>query len=221
MNKLRLTYTKAKSSIFLTHEEELKILERALIRIGVNLVYDKDKKAKIISAIPLFYAMESTSEICDVYIEESVDTAYVVRSLNKILPVGIVLMGAECLSENALDICDKVYAVTYEIIPEFENVEKMTHKQFEDLNIWYKNTLRWYLDEPMILVLVKLPERNERIDIKKEILEYEIMLNNSLRVTVNTNKGYMFNPQYIMDGFREQTDRNMKYSIKRIKILYK
>lgn len=221
MNKLRLTYTKAKASTFLTHEEELKVLERALIRIGVELVYNKDGQAKIVSAIPLFYGMESTSEMCDVLIQEAVDTTYIVRALNKILPVGIVLMGAECLNENALDISDKVYATTYEIIPEFENVEHMTHKQYEDLRNWYKNTLRWYLNEPMVLVLIKLPERNERVDIKKDILEYEIMLNSSLRITVITNKSYIFNPNCIMDGFTEQTDKNIKYSIKRIKILYK
>lgn len=222
MNKLRLTYTKAKASTFLTHKEQLKVLERALVRAGVNLVYDKDKKAKMTSAIPLFYGMESTSEICDVLIEESIDTVFVVRSLNKMLPVGMVLMSAECINDDD-DICisDRVYAVTYEIIPEFANIEKMTHKQYEDLKTWYKNTLRWYLEEPMVLVLLKLPERNERIDIKKDILEYEIMINSSLRITVITNKNYIFNPNCIMDGLIEQTDRTLNYSIKRIKILYK
>ena len=220
MNKLRLTYTKAKASIFLTHEEELKVLERALNKIDVKLYLDNNKNAKIISASPLIYGIESTAEICDVYIEENIDSKYVIQSLNRILPVGIVILGAEILDENVPDISDSVYAVTYEIIPEFEDVYNMTQKEYSNLQLWYRNSLRLYLEAPMILVLIKLLSRNERIDIKNNIIDFEILLNNNLRITVGTDKSHIFNPQYIMDGFEEQTDKNIKYSIKRIKILY-
>ena len=93
-------------------------------------------------------------------------------------------------------------------------------EEYSNLQLWYRNSLRLYLEAPMILVLIKLLSRNERIDIKNNIIDFEILLNNNLRITVGTDKSHIFNPQYIMDGFEEQTDKNIKYSIKRIKILY-
>lgn len=221
MNKLRLTYTKAKASTFLTHEEELKVIERALNRIDVKLYLDNNKNSKIILASPLIYGTQSTAEMCDIYIEEPVEPTYVIQGLNRILPVGIVIMGAECLLDSEPDISDLVYAVTYEIMPEFDDTDKMTQKEYDNLQLWYRNSLRLYLEAPMILVLIKLLSRNERIDIKNNILDFDILLNNNLRITVSTDKNHIFNPQYIMDGFEEQIDRSIKYSIKRIKILYK
>lgn len=221
MYKLRLTYTKAKKSIFLSLEDELKVLERALNRVDIKLYYNKDKEPKIILATPLIYGIESTGEMCDVYIEESVDTTYIIRSLNNILPVGITIMAAECIEDTVPDISEIVEAVTYEIIPEFENVDNMTKKEYDNLLLWYRNSLLEYLSAPMILVLIKLPARNERIDIKQNIIDYDILLNSNLRVTVKEDKTGLFNPKYIMDGFEEQTNKSFKYKIKRIKIIYK
>lgn len=221
MYKLRLTYTKTKNSTFLFLNEELKVLERALNRVDIKLYYNKEKEPKIIPATPLIYGIESTGEMCDIYIEEPVDNRYIIRSLNNILPIGITIMAAECIEDTIPDISEVVEAVTYEIVPEFENVDNMNQKQYSDLLLWYKNSLLEYLSAPMILVLIKLPTRNERIDIKQNIIDYDILLNSNLRVTVKEDKTGLFNPKYIMDGFEEQTDKNIKYKIKRTKIIYK
>lgn len=221
MYKLRLTYTKTKNSIFLSLEEELKVLERALNRVDIKLQYNREQECTIIPAAPLIYGIESTGEMCDVYIEEPVDTRYIIRSLNNILPIGITIMAAECLEESVPDICEIVEGSIYEITPEFEVVDNMTKKQYDNLILWYRNSLLEYLSAPMLLVLIKLPARNERIDIKPNILDYDILINSTLRVTVKEDKIGLFNPKYIMDGFEEQTDKNIKYKIKRTKIIYK
>ena len=78
-----------------------------------------------------------------------------------------------------------------------------------------------YLNEPAILVLRKTPYRQERIDIKKDIIEYEFLIDNRLRITVYTGKEKNLNPEYIMSGYIEYINRDVEYNIKRTKILYK
>ena len=77
-----------------------------------------------------------------------------------------------------------------------------------------------YLSEPAILVLVKSIDGSERIDIKPAILSYELHINDALRITISKDTEYIFNPNYIMDGFKEFVNENIEYAIKRTKILY-
>ena len=72
-----------------------------------------------------------------------------------------------------------------------------------------------------ILVLVKSETRNERIDIKPNIFEYQILINDALRVTVGTNTEYNFSPVFIMDGLEETVNEKIEYNIKRTKLLYR
>ena len=97
----------------------------------------------------------------------------------------------------------------------------MTKRELLDLRAWYREKLSEYLNEGNILVLIKSSTRNERIDIKPNILEYSININDGLRITVSNDTQYVFNPNFIMDGFIEFVDKPIKYSIRRTKILYK
>ena len=51
-------------------------------------------------------------------------------------------------------------------------------------------------------------------------MNWDIQINEATRVTVSKDTEYMFNPHYIMDGFKEFVDRKIDYTVKRIKILY-
>jgi len=221
MYKIRIKYTKAKQAIFISQKDELKTIEKAITRIGGDIYYEADDFTNIDSAMPLFDNMESTSEICDILIREPMEASYITQALNKILPVGIVVMSVECLQDDTPNISDVVYAATYEIIPEFSNTKNMTRREEEDLNLWYKDSLKKYLNEESLLVLIKTQDRNERIDIKPYILDYEILINNNLRITFESNKVYIFNPSYMIYGLTESLKKEIKYNIKRTNILYK
>ena len=67
---------------------------------------------------------------------------------------------------------------------------------------------------------VKSMDRNERIDIKPAIISYEIHINDALRITISKDTEYIFNPEYIFDGFNEFVNEDIKYTIKKTKILY-
>lgn len=217
---LRINYTKSKQAIYINQRDEKQVIERALNRIGAKLYVDDNSLPKIESALRIFSNMESTGEICDIYLEECIESSYVVQALNNNLPAGFVIMSAEILNKSTELISEKVYAAIYEIIPEFENIDNMTPRQIEDLNKWYKSSLKNFLMQEEINILIKLENRNERIEIKKDILDYEILINNGLKVTVKSDSKNLFNPYYIIEGFIEYIDKKIEYSIKRVKILY-
>ena len=219
MYRVRLTYTKSKEASFITEKDLYKVFETALIRAGIYVAYSNDIP-EIEFADSIILGIDSICEICDIKIEEHVDSTFIIKGLNQELPVGIVVLTAEYLSDTDIPISKACYAVTYEILPNLGDRTKMTNREYEDRRRWYRFRMEEYLSESAILVLVKNMDRSERIDIKKAIMSFEMHINDALRITISKDTDYTFNPNYIMDGFKEYINDNIEYSIRRTKILY-
>lgn len=220
MYKVRITYTKSKEASYIPAKDLKTVLETAMVRAGIYIVYTKDNEPDIQFADNIALGIESTAEICDVTLKEHVEPAFMIKGLNRELPVGMVVLTAEYLKDIDIPISESTYAVTYEIIPNLGDVTKMTNREYEDRRKWYRFRMEEYLSEPAILVLVKSMDRSERIDIKPAILSYEMHINDALRITISKDTEYIFNPNYIMDGFKEFVNEDIEYAIKRTKILY-
>ena len=220
MYKVRITYTKSKEAAYIPAKDLKTVLETAMVRAGIYIIYTKDNEPDIQFADNIDLGIESTAEICDVALKEHVEPAFMVKGLNRELPVGMVVLTVEYLSDMEIPISQSAYAVTYEIMPNLGDVTKMTNREYEDRRKWYRFRMEEYLSEPAILVLVKSMDRSERIDIKPAILSYEMHINDALRITISKDTQYAFNPNYIMDGFNEFVNDNIDYTIKRTKILY-
>ena len=220
MYKVRVTYTKSKEAAFIPAKDLKKVLEAAMVRTGIYIIYTKDNEPDIELADVIELGVESTAEICDVTLKEHVEPAFMIKGLNRELPVGMVVLTAEYLKDTDVPISQSAYAVTYEIIPNLGDVTQMTNREYEDRRKWYRHRMEEYLSESAILVLVKTLDRSERIDIKPGILSYEMHINDALRITISKDTQYNFNPNYIMDGFKEFVNENIEYIIKRTKILY-
>ena len=220
MYKVRVTYTKSKEAAFIPSKDLKNVLETAMVRAGIYIIYTKDNEPDIQFADNIALGIESTAEICDVALKEHVEPAFMVKGLNRELPVGMVVLTVEYLSDMEIPISQSAYAVTYEIMPNLGDITKMTNREYEDRRKWYRFRMEEYLSEPAILVLVKSIDRSERIDIKPAILSYEMHINDALRITISKDTQYTFNPNYIMDGFNEFVNDNIDYTIKRTKILY-
>ena len=220
MFRVRLTYTKSKEAIYIPEKDLSQVFAKALARAGIYTQYDKNDEPDIEFAESIMLGIESTCEICDICITEDIDLTYMIKGLNKELPLGIVVLTAEYLEDGQQPISKATYAVTYEIIPNLGDITKMTNREYEDRKRWYRFKMEDYLSEDAILVLVKNDDRSERIDIKPAIKDYEILINNALRITVLKNTEYIFSPYYIMDGFKEYTNEEIEYSVKRTKILH-
>ena len=94
MQKLRLTYMKSKSARYISAIDVCDVISKALIRIGAKLVYNKSRNVRpeITNASTLPIGIESNGEICDVLIKEHMDISYLVREINKTLPVGMIIL---------------------------------------------------------------------------------------------------------------------------------
>jgi len=220
MYRVRITYTKSKEAAFIPAKDLKNVLESAMVRAGIYVMYTKDNEPDIQFADNISLGIESTAEICDVILKEHIEPAFMIKGLNRELPVGMVVLTAEYLTDIDIPISASAYAVTYEIIPNLGDVSKMTNREYEDRRKWYRFRMEEYLSETAILVLVKSMDRSERIDIKPAILSYEMHINDALRITISKDTEYSFNPNYIMDGFKEFVNDNVDYTIKRTKILY-
>ena len=220
MYKVRVTYTKSKEAAYIPEKDLKSVLEAALTRAGIYIIYTKENEPDIEFADHISLGIESTSEICDIAVKEKLEPAFMIKGLNRELPVGMVVLTAEYLTSTDIPISQSAYAVTYEIIPDLGDRAQMTNREYEDRRKWYRFRMEEYLSESAILVLVKSMDRSERIDIKPAIINFEMHINDALRITISKDTEYIFNPNYIMDGFKEFVNENLDYTIKRTKILF-
>ena len=225
MENLRIVFSKSKDAIFLTHLDVMNIFEQAFIRADIKIKYTEKKKPKpmITFADPLPKGIESVGEVMEVCLEESIDISYFVKDINKVLPSGITVLNAENVNNTDNNIMDRVYASTYLISLIYDDkifIDK-TPRQIEELKLNYKNKLQEYLDQDEILFLKKSKTRMERIDIKPDIINFDFLIDGSLEITVCSGLRKKLDPNNIMTGFGEVMSENIKYNLKRTKILYK
>lgn len=225
MENLRIVFSKSKDATFLTHLDVMNIFEQAFIRAGIKIKYTDKKKPKpmITFADPLPKGIESVGEIMEVCLEENLDIPYFVKDINKVLPSGITVLNAENARDTEINIMDRVYASTYLISLIYDDkifIDK-TPRQIEEIKQNYKNKLQEYLNQDKILFLKKSKSRMERIDIKPDIINFDFLIDRSLEITVCSGLRKKLDPKNIMTGFGEYISENIKYNLKRTKILYK
>lgn len=225
MYKLRITYSKSKEAMYISHLDLISVIERAFRRLDIKVAYSNgfNPRPNITFAAPLSVGVESTGELFEIVIEEHLDIPYVIKNLNNELPSGIIILNAEYVPMDDKNIMAKSYASIYEIriIYNEEELAKKTKKEVEELKKWYKDSMDEYLQQPNILVLKKSKNRMERIDIKPGVIDYEFLIDGALKVSLYTGQNGNVKPDNIMIGFMEYISKELDYEIKRIKILIK
>lgn len=226
MEKLQIIYSKSQEAIYLSHLDIVKIFEQAFSRADIPVAFSNgfNPRAEIVFAHPLSVGIESTGEILEAKLTEKVETPYLIKQLNRVLPNGITILSAEYVNDDKRSIMAKVYAATYVITLVYnkEMFKDKTKAQIENIKNEYKRKMEDYLEQKNILVLKKSKNRMERIDIKQQIITYDFSLDNSLEITVLAGSNSNLKPSTIMDGYREYIDEpTIEYNVKRTKILYK
>jgi radical SAM-linked protein len=224
VEKLRVIYSKAKECIYLSHLDIMKVFEQALARANILVEYSNgfNPRPELVFAHPLSVGIESTGEIVDIVIVEKLQTSYFIKEMNKALPSGLTVLSAEYVDIKEKNIMSRVYAATYLI--DFLYDEKLTDgktkREIEDIKKYYKDKMEEYLSQNYLYVLKKSKNRSERIDIKPQIIVYDFNLDNSLEITVSAGSRSNLKPDYIMMGYNEYIENELKYDVKRTKILY-
>lgn len=224
MEKLRVIYSKSKEAIYLSHLDMLRVFETSLARAGILVEHTNgfNPRPELVFAHPLSVGIESTGEIFEVNLVEKLEIPYFIRELNRVLPSGVTVLTAEYVSGDEKNIMSRVYAATYviDLVYLEDKIAKLNKRELEDLKEYYKNKMDNYLSQSNILVLKKSKDRMERIDIKPQIIVYDFNLDRGLEITVSTGSRDNLKPETIMTGYIEYINEDVKYNVKRTKILY-
>lgn len=228
MNKLRVTYSKSKEAIYLSHLNMLDVFESSFKRAGIELEYTDGftKRPEIVFASPLSVGIESTGEILEIELKEKIDIPFFIREVNKVLPPAITILGAEYVKENEKNIMARVFASIYtiEIIYDDEIFKDKSVKEIEVYKKGYSDKLEKYLNQSRILIDKEKQsneEEKEKIDIKPKIKNYEFLFNGKLEITLDSGSNSNLKPDTVMQGFINYLNENIEYKIKREKIMFK
>ena len=239
MIKLRVTYSKSKEAIYLSHLNMLDVFESSFKRAGIELEYSDGftKRPEIVFASPLTVGIESTGEILEIKLIEKIDIPFYIREVNKVLPPAITILAAEYVKENEKNIMSRVFASIYviEIVYEDDKFKDKTVKEIDDIKKFYRNKLQSYLNQSRILVDKenKVNKSNnkdknnntnsveEKIDIKPKIKNYEFLFNGKLEITVDSGSNSNLKPDMVMQGFINYLNEEIEYKVKREKIMFK
>ncbi|MEG1141284.1 MAG: TIGR03936 family radical SAM-associated protein [Clostridia bacterium] len=221
MYKLRITYSKTRESIYLSHLDIMDVFEKSFRRANIDIEYTHgfSPKPDMVFAHPLSVGIESIGEIFEVMLKEKLDTKFVIKQLNIYLPKSITILKAKYINLKEKNIMSRVYAATYVISIDYDT--NLTVKEQKELSLKYKSKLDEYLNQEHILVLKISKNRNERIDIKQNILNYSFTFDNNLELTLTTGSKCNLKPELFVNGFIEYIGIDLNYDIRREKILFK
>ena len=110
MEKLQIIYSKSQEAIYLSHLDIVKIFEQAFSRADIPVAFSNgfNPRAEIVFAHPLSVGIESTGEILEAKLTEKVETPYLIKQLNRVLPNGITILSAEYVNDDKRSIMAKV-----------------------------------------------------------------------------------------------------------------
>lgn len=117
--RYRMTYTKTGKMAFLGHLELKRIIERAFRRAELPMRYSSgySPEPKISYSSPVPLGVESTAEIMDLDLVESMDAAELMERANAQLPEGIVIYNAGLISPNTPSIAASVAKIKWRLDP--------------------------------------------------------------------------------------------------------
>ncbi len=117
--RYRLTYTKTGAAAFMGHLELKRILERAFRRAQLPMRYSAGFSPQpcVSYSSPVPLGVESTAEILDLDLVESVETGELVERANAYLPEGVVIYNARLINPSSPSITASVSKIKWRLDP--------------------------------------------------------------------------------------------------------
>ena len=112
--KIVFKYTKLGKLKFISHLDNLRVLQRALRRTGIMAKYSEgfNPHPKLSIAYPLSLGVESIGEIAEVEVIDDINISEFIDKMNKCLPDGMAITEASEYSDNRAVpsmVCSQVY----------------------------------------------------------------------------------------------------------------
>ena len=151
MEKVQIIYSKSKEAVYLSHLDVMKVFEQALSRADIPVVFSNgfNPRPEIVFAHPLSVGIESTGEIFEAKLEEKIETSYLVKQLNRVLPNGLTVLSAEYVNPESKNIMSRVYAATYVItlVYKEDKFKDKNKREIENIKEEYKKKMGEYLEQ--------------------------------------------------------------------------
>lgn len=208
---IRVKYKKGEEVKYVGHLDAMRTFTRCLKRTNIPVEYSKgfNPRIQISFALPLGVGVTSDADYFDLTLESRMNIDLFISELNSVLPLGFKALAAE-YTEDKKSLMSLVKEAKYEITLE-TNVEK---EEIEKL-----------LSEEKIIINKesKSKKKNEELDIKPLILDYEIEKNEegNLIIKIHSTAGSVnnLNPLYLINAINEKVGKIEDYEIKREELI--
>ena len=128
MFRIRLKFTKEDPIKYLGHLDMMKLLERAIRRADLPMLYSQGfcPKIKLSIAWPLSVGMTSSCEYADIQLDKLVSPDKIAPLLNSVLPAGCRILSASLVDPKQKSLTEQVSEARWKVIE--NNPEKTVHE---------------------------------------------------------------------------------------------
>ena len=216
---IRVKYKKGEEVKYVGHLDAMRTFTRCLKRTNIPVEYSKgfNPRIQISFALPLGVAVTSDLDYFDLNLASKMNKELFLSELNSVLPLGFKVIDAEYIEEKK-SLMSLVKEAKYEITLE-TNVEK---EKIEKL-----------LSEEKIIINKesKSKKKNEELDIKPFILDYNVGANpvyahesgdpKTIILKIHSTAGSVnnLNPLYLINAINEKVGIVEDYEIKREELI--
>ena len=189
----RIKFQKVGLSIYFSHLDLQKVMQRALKKSGLPVWYSKGFNPHIYMTftLPLSLGQESLCESFDFRLDEDMREADIIKALEGTLPQGIVVTAAGEPDYEAKEIKYALYKITM-------YGEKAV----------LENAINDYLNSEKVTVIKQSKKTSKEVDLKTEIRDFNIENYGEDSVTFTAfypaGLDYNLNPSVIMEYFRDK-----------------
>ena len=184
--KMKLFYSKREDARFFGHLELVNIINRALRRAGVDLVYSNGfhPMPRISFADPLPMGMEGFEEVLFISVKNDISCDKLVRKANHELPEGVCVKRCEVITSKQQVQGSKVdhYTVTLK--------EGVFDPQRLD---WFSET------EQIEYTFTNKKGRSGSINLKTVILSIDLIQSNSIQLIIENHGGKRIRPAMVLE----------------------
>ena len=185
--KIVFKYTKLGKLKFISHLDNLRVLQRALRRTGIMAKYSEgfNPHPKLSIAYPLSLGVESIGEIAEVEVIEDINISEFIDKMNKCLPDGMAITEASEYSDNRA-VPSMVCSQVYQFI--------LSHNDQDSVDATI-NSLKGLLDNDYVITREKKKKNKiirKEMNLKSFILGIEListeMLDVDIRIAIHVSE---------------------------------
>ena len=206
---IRIIYKKLGKMKFVSHLDMNRFFPRMLRKTKLPIWYTEgfNKRVYVNFALPLSLGYESLYEVMDFRITQNTELSVIEEKLKEVLPESIVLIKAVYPKMKSKEIASAVYNI-----------------KFYDVNL--TESIKKLLEQEQLLTLKKTKKGIKEIDLKPNILKYEVNKENGntvLMLKLPAGNTLNINPSLITDIILKEcadgSNNDICYSVTRTVLL--